>query len=229
MCGRFIQAAALTRYTEPLGIEAGPTEQPPARYNVAPTSQVAALRVEADGAVAWASLRWGLVPAWSDGPDRRYSMINARAETVAGRAAFREPFRRRRCIILADGFYYEWATECHGRQPYLIRSRDRTPLFFAGLWEHWQRERPAIDSCVIIVTDANGVVAPVHDRMPVCLPPEAARRWLAPDTPPDELQAMLVPAPDETVQAVPVSSRVNNPRNEGPDLAEPLPEPPCGG
>lgn len=221
MCGRFVQSLPPQAYAEALALEiTTPPEVAAAPcYNVAPTLRVLALR-EAPEGFAWSRLRWGLVPHWSDGPDRRFNMINARAETLQQRAAFREPFRDRRCIVPADGFF-EWRVECRGRQPYLVRRRDGVPLFLAGLWEHWHRGEQVIDSCTVVVTDANAVIAPIHDRMPVILSHEQARRWLNPKTPVDELRALLAPAPDAWFEVFPVSTRVNSPRNDGPDLVQP--------
>ncbi len=224
MCGRFVQALSPADYAEVLGLPvSGAADAASAPcFNVAPTLPVLALRTDDVNGYRWVRLRWGLVPHWSDGPDRRYSMINARAETLDQRAAFREPFQSRRCLIPADGFY-EWRIECSGRQPYLIHRRDGAPLFLAGLWEHWHRGDRVIDSCTIVVTDANPVVAPIHDRMPAVIAPESATRWLAAGTPASELKQLLRPWPADLTEAYPVSTRVNSPRNDGPDLIEPAP------
>src|SRR5207245_756915 len=126
-----------------------------------------------------ANLRWGLVPSWADDPDIGYRMINARAETVADKPAFRAAFRQRRCLLLADGFY-EWKPVGKHKQPYHFRLRDGKPFAFAGLWEHWEGDDKRIESFTILTTTANEVVKPVHERMPVLLAPKDFERWLDP-------------------------------------------------
>lgn len=220
MCGRFVQSSSLLHYAGVLGIEAAGLPEHAPRYNVAPTDAVFIARDEGAGA-GLAEVRWGLVPHWSQGPDRRYSMINARAETVHERAAYRDPFRHRRCIVPADGFY-EWRAECNGKQPYYIHRADGEPLLFAGLWDRWQGEGRTIESCTIVVGEANAAVQPIHDRMPVALTPEGARQWLDPgehDT--QRLRDLLAPAPAEAFAYHPVSKRVNRPDHDGPELTEP--------
>ena len=219
MCGRFVQSSPVERYARMFGAAATVESAP--RYNAAPTQPILAVRVAPSGMRELVPLRWGLIPAWSAGPDNRYSMINARAETVHQKPAYRDAFRRRRCLIPADGFY-EWRQECSGREPYYIRLRDGEPFAFAGLWESWQQpggER--IDSCTIIVTEANELVRPIHDRMPVILPPESHTAWLDPDQrDPARLLPLLRPYPAQAMAAWRVSRRVNNPRHDGPDLIE---------
>lgn len=169
------------------------------------------------------ALRWGLIPHWSKGPDSRYSMINARAETVHEKPAYRSAFKHRRCLIPGDGFY-EWQKTDNGKQPYLIRYRDGEPFVMAGLWEHWQGPTgEIIESCTIIVTAANSVVEHVHDRMPVVLTAAGAKRWLDPALQHREsLQDLLQsPAPDGW-SAYPVSRRVNSPQNNDPELLKAL-------
>ncbi len=222
MCGRFIQSSEPESYANVLGfaISGSDAVRLKPRYNVAPTLPVLAIREE-NSAPAWALLRWGLVPYWSKGPDHRFSMINARAETLSQRAAFREPFQNRRCIIPADGFY-EWRTECSGRQPYMVHRSDDVPLFFAGLWERWQGAQETVESCTIVVTGANAAVAPIHDRMPVALSRRGVRKWLDRRTVTEDLEGLLKSAPAELFDVYPVSMKVNNPRSEGPELIEPL-------
>lgn len=221
MCGRFVQSSPLLRYAEALGIDPADLPEHAPRYNLAPTDGVVIARAE-ETAVRFAEVRWGLVPHWSKGPDRRYGMINARAESAHERAAYRDPFRHRRCIVPADGFY-EWRAECNGKQPYYIHRADGAPLLFAGLWDRWQDGERAIESCTIVVGEANATIRPIHDRMPVILDPEAARRWLDPrETARDRLRALLQPTPEETVAYHPVSKRVNRPGSDGPELTAPV-------
>ena len=122
-------------------------------------------------------LHWGLIPFWAEDPKVGYSTINARAETVATKPTFRQAFAKRRCLIVADGFY-EWQKTNGRKQPFLIHMKDDRPFAFAGLWEHWKREDQEIESCLIIVTEANDVLKPIHDRMPVILSPEDYDVWL---------------------------------------------------
>ena len=219
MCGRF------SRYTplENLAgrFQASVRDHLPPSYNIAPSQPVLALRRH-EGARELVALRWGLVPGWSRGPDSRYSMINARAETLASKPAYRDAYRRRRCLILADGFY-EWQRRDRGaRQPFHLHLPDHQPFAFAGLWEHWEGDGQIIDSCTIVTTDANAVVAPIHDRMPVILEGGDAECWLAADAP-DERQALLRPLPDQRLRAYPVSTHVNKPAHDDPDCLAPRP------
>ncbi|MFQ5556637.1 MAG: SOS response-associated peptidase, partial [Acidimicrobiales bacterium] len=178
---------------------------------------------------------WGLVPFWAEDPGVGSRMINARAETLAVKNAYKRPFARRRCIVPADGFY-EWR-KIEGRkrkQPMFISRVDGEPMAFAGLWEVW-RDRDHVDdrgeplellSCTIITGEANETVAPVHDRMPVMLPPGAWSSWLDHDNHDIEtLGKLLVPVPAELIRVHPVSTEVNNVRNNGAHLTAPVPDP----
>lgn len=189
----------------------------PARYNIAPTQRVPVIRATDQGREL-AQLRWGLIPFWAKDEKIGYSTINARAETVATKPAFREAYRRRRCIIPASGFY-EWKPRPEGhKQPFHFRRPDGAPLSFAGLWERWKGAE-TIESFTIIVNSADDFMREYHDRAPVILSDDAVGRWLDPDTPMDEVGAVLrVPAPE--LVADPVSTRVNSVRNEGEDLVE---------
>ncbi|KAA6187905.1 SOS response-associated peptidase [Thiohalocapsa marina] len=223
MCGRFVQCTDPDSLAEQFGLDRVCAVDP--RYNVAPTQPVLAVRAEQTGASRreLIQLRWGLVPAWSKGQDHRYSMINARAESVADKPAYRNAFRQRRCLIPADGFY-EWQTGADGKQPFLIRRADGLPFAMAGLWEHWQGpEGRVIDSCTIVVTDANALLAPIHDRMPVILDPTDYGLWLNPGIQDRQrLQALLQPVDPNGWIAYPVSRAVNSPANDAPSLLDPL-------
>jgi putative SOS response-associated peptidase YedK len=170
-----------------------------------------------DGRRALVPLRWGLIPPWSKDSRVGYALINARAETVAEKPAFRAAFKARRCLIPASGFYEWQATGAKHKQPYHIRMRDGRPFAFAGLWERWHGgEGEPVETCALLTTEANALVRPVHDRMPIIVAPGDCGAWLDPLTPPDQLHALLYPYPPEEMAAVPVGRYVSNPRNEGP-------------
>jgi putative SOS response-associated peptidase YedK len=167
-------------------------------------------------------LKWGLVPGWADDPALGNRLINARAETAAEKPTFRAAFRQRRCLVLADGFF-EWQRVGGKKQPYYFRLGDGSPFAFAGLWEHWERDGKALDSCAILTTGANELVKPVHDRMPVILPSADFEQWLDPKGGKGpELQALLRPFPAEAMTSYPVGLRVNNPRHNDAACVAPL-------
>jgi putative SOS response-associated peptidase YedK len=197
------------------------------RYNVAPTQPLTVV-VQRDEGRFVEIHRWGLVPAWAPGAASSRRLINARAETAAITPAFRVAFRRRRCLVPADGFY-EWRRDGRRRQPYLIRPRNGQTLAFAGLWSAWRNPETAewLVSAAVVTTKANDAVAALHDRMPVILSPDDWPLWL--DTTVsdvDLLSQLLRPLPDDELELLPVSPRVNSPHNEGPDLIEPVPPAP---
>ncbi|MCB1758379.1 MAG: SOS response-associated peptidase [Gammaproteobacteria bacterium] len=208
---------------------------PPRRYNIAPTQLAPVVRL-VDGSPQAAMLRWGLIPGWSKTPQSHYQMINARAETVAEKPAYRAAFRHRRCLVPATGFF-EWSRQGARKQPYNIQWHGGELMAFAGLWEHWRGDGEAqpIDSFSIIVTDANDAIRPLHERMPVILAPADFQQWLAPgsvDT--EKLQALLKPAPSAAISSYPVGLTVNNPGNDDPCCvapsgsgSEPLRSPPA--
>jgi len=171
-------------------------------------------------------MHWGLIPAWSRDPKMGGRLINARAETVASKPSFRDAFRKRRCLIPADGFY-EWkATGDKTKQPYFITRGDARPFAFAGLWEHWKQNESAIDSCTIITTDASPHLRALHERMPVILAPEDYDRWLDPQQhDPAQLEPLLDSGESESLTFLPVSTLVNSPRNDVPECAEPVSTP----
>lgn len=222
MCGRFTMRSSKKMITETFRVPEVP--ELPLRYNVAPTQMVAAIRcLPGDGCRHFALLRWGLIPSWADDAKIGNRLINARADTVASKPAFRSAFKQRRCLVVADGFY-EWHA-CDGKkQPYLIHRQDNRPFAFAGLWEHWRNpEGKEIESCTLITTDANDLMRPIHDRMPVILREEDYDLWLDPTVKDGEqLQSLLHPYLAVDLTATPVSTRVNNPRNDTPDCAAPM-------
>jgi putative SOS response-associated peptidase YedK len=188
------------------------------RFNIAPGDEVLAVTTDKQGEPRGELLRWGLVPAWSDGPGGKLKMINARAESVTDKPAFRFAFERFRCLIIADGFY-EWDK---GRAFHITHS-SRTPFAFAGLWSRWRGEGdgPTIRSCTIITTAANAAVAPLHDRMPVILPAEVEDTWLDPATPRQRLFELLAPLDSRQTQLRPVGGAVNDARYDGPECLAP--------
>ena len=232
MCGRFTLRASPAEVARRFDLEEGATGEALAqrgpRYNIAPGQEVAVVRAAPDAAgrvLEWR--RWGLVPRWAEDPSIGHRMINARAETAAERPAFREAFRRRRCIVPADSFY-EWAGSDRGRQPYRIARVDGDLFGIAGLFETWRGAGgEVLDSCTLLTVAANRVVGRLHDRMPVLLEPDAYAAWLDP-TLEDRgvLAGLLAPCPDERLTLHPVSARVNDVRNDGPELLDPAPEPP---
>jgi putative SOS response-associated peptidase YedK len=198
-----------------------------ARYNAAPGQLIATVRA-ADAGKRTCELRtWGLVPAWAKDPSIGNRMINARAETVAEKPAFRRAFSRRRCLIPADGFY-EWASGSTPKQPYLITRPDEGLFAFAGLFEEWDgKDGDAVRSCTIVTTAANATVAPIHDRMPVILDPKAYRVWLGEgDDGAEAAMALMAPCPDSWLRRHPVGLRVNDPRHDDPECALAAPEQP---
>jgi len=198
------------------------------RYNVAPGDDVVCVTTARDGAPRGDVLRWGLVPHWARDPATGFKMINARAETVADKPAYRDAFARRRCLVVADGFY-EWRREADGRKAaHWITRADGAPFAFAGLWATWRREREdplALRTCSIVTTAANARVAELHDRMPVILPPEAEAAWLDPATPAPVLHELLRPFPAVDTALRPVGPAVNDARYDGPECLAPPPPP----
>lgn len=210
---------------------AGPALNLRPRYNVAPGQNVAAVRTGEDGR-RLSMLRWGLIPVWSREPNTGYRLINARAETVAVKPAFRAAYRARRCLIPADGFY-EWARQGAAKRPYLIGRKDGGMMAFAGLWEHWfvpdaialprslaeLQPGDAVESCTILTTAANERLASLHHRMPVILAPESFDPWL------DGQAVALDPYPAEEMTVQAVSDRVNKASNDDRRCVEPVAAP----
>ena len=193
----------------------------PPRYNIAPSQNIPVVR-RMDNHREAGLLHWGLIPHWAKDRKIAYKMINARAETVAEKPAFRSALRHRRCLIPATGFF-EWQATQDGKQPYNITLRGGGLMAFAGLWESWtSHDGERIDSCTIIVTEANESLRPVHDRMPVILAPEHYAVWLDPAVQnPNQLQTLLRPCPSAFITAYPVSRVVGNPANDGPICVAP--------
>ena len=231
MCGRYTSTSTSDQGAAFFAAEEVKTEELPLRYNVAPSQLVYAIaerrRTDDQPHRQLGSFRWGLVPSWAKDPSIGNRMINARAETLSSRNAYKRALVRHRCIIPADAFYEWQVRELGGKRqkaPYVIRHRDGSPLAFAGLWEVWHdAEDQPLRTCVIITTEANRLLAPIHDRMPVVLPPDAWDEWLDPENQDvSRLQKLLVPAPAKEFEAYEISTLVNNVRHEGPDLIEPI-------
>lgn len=216
MCGRFAFYSP-AEATAALFGATGTTELR-ARYNIAPTQFIAGIRNTDDAGRELAEFRWGLVPFWAKDPSIGNRMINARAETVAEKPAYRAAYRHRRCLVLADGFY-EWQREGPVKVPWYISLASDEPFAFAGLWERWSSKETgeSLETATLITTQANDFLAPLHHRMPVILDAERADRWLSGDN------EFLVTASQDSpaLRAWPVDRRVNNARNEGEDLIRP--------
>jgi len=218
MCGRYELHTHPAALALALGLKFPPEITP--RYNIAPTQPVPIVRLH-DGNHELSQVRWGLVPFWAKDTSIGNKMINARAETVATRPGFRDSYREKRCLIPASGFY-EWAKLVDRRkQPVRVCMADDAPFAFAGLWSRWGPRDEKLESCAIITTEANELCAKVHDRMPVILAPGDYGRWLdATDSDPVDL---LRPYPSDAMRAYPVSTRVNDPKNDDQQLIELLP------
>jgi putative SOS response-associated peptidase YedK len=233
MCGRYVSATPADQLADYFGARLTAEQLLDPEYNVAPTRSV--WTVFDDGQSRRLDVaRWGLVPFWAKDLSIGNRMINARAETVAEKNAFKKAFRRQRCIIPADGFF-EWTTRPGQRhkQPWYIHRPDGEPFAFAGLWETWRgpdRDADPVRTCTILTGDANEKMAAIHDRMPVMLPPDSWQTWLDPGVDDTEvLGKLLVPAPPELITFHPVSTEVNNARNHGEHLIDPVTlDPPAG-
>jgi putative SOS response-associated peptidase YedK len=221
MCGRFTISVAPSELAELMGLAAVPDVRP--RYNVAPSQSVLAVRLNAENKREAVELKWGLVPSWAEDVRIGYKMINARGETIAEKPSFREAFRRRRCLIPADGFF-EWKVEGKKKIPYRFHQPNQKPFLFAGLWERRELPgEPVLETCTIVTTTANEVVRPFHERMPVILTDGAADRWLTPGLiSPTDAEKLITPAPDGFLIADRVSDRVNSPRIDDPSCIEPI-------
>jgi putative SOS response-associated peptidase YedK len=220
VCGRYVQASSPELLAERFDVDEVRIDEHEAHYNVAPRAEVPAIRRRDDRRVL-SLLRWGLVPSWAQDPKIGDRLINARAEAIAEKPAYRRAFERRRCLIPADGFY-EWqpVADRRRKQPMFVHRRDGEPMAFAGLWEVWREHEDDdwLRTCVIVTTEANDLLMPIHDRMPVVLPESAWETWLDPDADPDTLLRLLVPVPDDVVVVYPVSTLVNSADNDGPEL-----------
>lgn len=221
MCGRYAQRTDPKRLAKAFGVAEAPEAEP--RYNIAPTQDVLAVHQSADGREV-TFYKWGLIPSWAKDTAIGARLINARSETVTEKPAFRQAFKKRRCIIPADGFY-EWQRIAGRKQPFFFKMKDESPFGFAGLWEHWEGSgNQTINSCTILTTEANEVLRPVHDRMLVILHPDDYELWLdGGEREQSLLKELLRPYAAEGMTGYPVSTLVNSPSNRGIELIEQLP------
>ncbi len=230
MCGRFTLFESSEVLSKEFGVPIRFDLTP--RYNIAPSQQVLAVRSRPDsGEREFSLLRWGFIPSWSKDPAIGYKMINTRSETAPEKPSFRNAFKRRRCLVPASGFYEWQKKQGSSKQPYYISQREkrggrRPVMAIAGLWERWEGHSPeegtegaSIESCTLLTTEANEMVAPIHDRMPVLISPENYELWLSgPD--PEALRSLLAPFPPEKMEARPVSRRVNDPSADSASLLD---------
>ena len=216
MCGRFTQRTDRKGLARAFKVAEAPNVEP--RYNIAPTQEILGVYESADGR-EMTFYKWGLIPSWAKDTSMGARLINARSETVQEKPAFREAFKKRRCIIPADGFY-EWQRTNGGKQPFFFHMRDDHPFGFAGLWDRWKnQEGEVLETCTILTTEANKVLKPVHDRMPVILHPEDYDLWLDEDVRKSDFrQELLRPFPAAEMKGYPVSTLVNNTRSQGAEL-----------
>lgn len=246
MCGRYTSTSSVADLAEVFEVEEVRAEEMPPRYNVAPSVPVYAVALSRRSAGddadkgphrSLGTFRWGLVPSWAKDPAVGNRMINARAEGIATKPAYRAAVARRRCLIPADAFY-EWQRRTRdgkpaGKLPYAVRRGDGSPMALAGVWEVWRPsdapDAEPLRTCAIITTAANELMAPIHDRMPVILEPGDWAAWLDPETDMAVVEALMAPAAAGVLEAFPVATLVNKVSNDGPELLEPLPPPPGGG
>ena len=219
MCGRYTITSAPEAFRRLFGYP----EQPnfPPRYNIAPTQPIPVVRLD-EGERHFVLMRWGLLPSWVKDPKDFPLLINARGESVIGKPAFRNAMKRRRCLIPADGFY-EWKPAGGRKQPFYIRAKSGRPIAFAGLWETWEGPNgEEIDTAAIVTTRANGLLSGIHDRMPVIVPEAAFDLWLnCAEVDAVTVSAMIAPAPEDVLEAFPVSTAVNRTANDSGKLIEP--------
>lgn len=221
MCGRFAVTVTPAMIASHFGLSEA-IEFPP-NYNVTPSQQIPVVR-SMEGTRTVALMSWGLIPHWAKEERIGYKMINARSETIFEKPAFRSAAKSRRCLIPASGFY-EWKKSGKQKQPYYVTVHGQDIFSFAGLWEVWQKSADeVVVSCTILTTEANGLMAPIHDRMPAIIAPAKYDTWLLPGADTKELNALLQPFAAAQMKAYPVSQAVNNPRNNSPECLVPLKE-----
>ena len=219
MCGRFALTSDADTLAAEFGIAAPAGLRP--RYNIAPTQDVLVIRSDASIRSA-STMRWGLIPLWAKDHRIGNRLINARAETVAVKPAFRDGFRSRRCLVPADG-YYEWQARDGGKQPFFIFSRAGGPFAIAGLWASWTNEGGVkLESCTLLTCAANAAITPIHDRMPVVVDHHYYGTWLDASSGRTALDSLLKSAPEDRFAEVAVSTRVNSPRNESAECIRPV-------
>lgn len=213
MCGRFSLRADPRAIADEFDVAEIP--ELPRRYNIAPATPIASIRVDPPTAKReLIFVNWGLVPSWADDPKIGARMINARAETIDQKNSFKHPFKRKRCLVIADGFY-EWRSTEDGKRPFFIHRQDDRPFAFAAIWDHWGRDGGEFESAAIITTEPNELMKPIHDRMPVILAHDDHAKWLDPNEKDIvSLKTLLRACSPEGWEAYPVDRVVNNPRND---------------
>lgn len=226
MCGRYtLTNVNPEQLAETFSLQDVPAEFLSPRYNIAPTQRMPVVVRNAEGQNQLVKMRWGLVPSWSKDAKAAARMINARSETLAEKPSFREAYKKRRCLVVADGFY-EWKANAEGpKTPLYIKLRNSGLFGLAGLWEGWKEPETGEiwTTCTIITTTPNDLLKPIHDRMPVILPRQQYGTWLNPEVSnPFELGSLLTAYPADEMTYYPVSTRVNNARYEAPDLIDPV-------
>ncbi len=221
MCGRYTRISILDAILQAFEITQNACDLAPS-YNIAPTQPIAVIQ-EASGIRRLVTLRWGLIPSWAKDPEIGNRMINARAETLTQKRSFRQAFKKRRCLIVADGFY-EWQKQGTAKIPLYIRLKSGEPFGFAGLYEYWTSpEGTSIGTCTIITTEANALLRPIHDRMPVILPKEHHARWLDPAIEDEKLLlSLLQPIGAGEMEAYEVSRLVNSPKHNSSACIQPI-------
>lgn len=224
MCGRYTLKSRADVMAGVFGVPVPPTL--PERFNIAPAQQVLAIREQpVSHKREFVAFKWGLIPFWADDPEIGIRTINARSETAATKPVFRVSFRSRRCLIVADGFY-EWQARDGKKQPYYIKLKSGEPFGMGGLWDRWDKQGDARETCTILTCDANEPMRVIHDRMPVVIPPESFEIWLDPAVNDAErLSRLLRPFHSDEMTAYQVSTLVNNVKNDSPKLVDSLPPP----
>src|SRR5262245_23843188 len=219
MCGRYTLRARAEAIADEFELPVLPPYVP--RWNISPTQMIPAIRLE-DDKPAMVNLRWGLIPFWAEDLKKLPLLINAQSEAAATKPSFRTAFKRRRCLVLADG-YYEWQKVGKLKQPWYYRFKDERPFAFAGLWERWDKGEKPIESCTILTTDANSLASAIHDRMPVILGRDERRVWLDADVEDGEaLQELLHPFSAKEMTTYAVNPIVNKAGNEGAECVAPV-------
>lgn len=219
MCGRISLTKAIEFVEQRFKVKYTGDREWSIYYNGAPSQYLPVITNENPEQIQL--FRWGLIPSWSKQPETKYSMINAKAETLDKKRSYKGPFEKRRCLVIADGFY-EWKKTGKNKQPYRIRLADESLFAFAGLYEIWKNEEQVLPSFTIITTKPNAVMENIHNRMPVILPSDVERRWLDQSLDTDELKTLLKPYPKDDLHAYPVSRLVNNPKNNQPEVLQPV-------
>ncbi|PSB28884.1 SOS response-associated peptidase [Chlorogloea sp. CCALA 695] len=220
MCGRFTLSQPTDAIASAFNIAQIPPLEP--RYNIAPTQLIPSILSAPGGEKQLQMLRWGLIPSWAKDAKIGAKLINARAETVSEKPSFKAAFKRRRCLIVADGFY-EWQRQEKQKQPYYFRLQNSQLFAFAGLWEQWKSpDEDIINSCTVLTTEANDLLRPIHDRMPVILESKDYELWLDSEAQQPQLQQLLRPYQAALMTSYTVSTKVNNPKNNTPECINSL-------